>query len=133
MERAALPPAIVVHGLADLRVATAPGRPVTLLSGAAAAIYAGCGWWRALMALGAGDNPDVLDCGDAPGRAMESLRVGCRLLVLDPAVPAWPLVAARAAVVGAALLAERPVALDLADPGAARRITAWLDADGPLG
>ena len=122
------PPAIVVHGLPDLRLATAPGLPVTLLSGPGAAIYAGCGWWRALMALGAGGNPDILDCADAPGRAMEALRAGCYLLVLDPAVPAWPLVASRAAAVGATLLADRPPALDLAARGAARRLQAWLEA-----
>ena len=120
------PPAVVVHGLPHLQLATAPGRPVTLLSGPGAAIYAGCGWWRALMALGAGDNPDILDCAAAPGRAMEALRVGCRLLVLDPAVPAWGLVVSRAALVGATVLPERPPALDLAQKGAARRLAAWL-------
>ncbi len=129
------PPAVVVHGLPHLRAATAPGRPVTLLSGPGAAIYAGCGWWRALMALGAGGNPDILDCADAPGRALEALRAGCRQLVLHPAVPAWALVEARAAVAGARLLPERPPALDLAEPGAVRRLAAWLDGDspGPLG
>ena len=129
------PPAVVVHGLPHLRAATAPGLAVTLLSGPGAAIYAGCGWWRALMALGAGSNPDILDCADAPGRAMEALRAGCRLLVLDPAVPAWPLVASRAAVAGARLLPARPPALDLASPGAARRLAAWLGGDSaaPLG
>ena len=126
------PPAIVIHGLPDLRLATAPGLPVTLLSGPGAAIYAGCGWWRALMALGAGGNPDVLDCADAPGRAMEALRAGCRLLVLDPAVPAWSLVAARAEVVGASVLAQRPPALDLAQRGAARRLQSWLEGDSPV-
>ncbi len=123
------PPAVVVHGLPHLRAATAPGRPVTLLSGPGAAIYAGCGWWRALMALGAGINPDILDCADAPGRVMEALRVGCRLLVLHRAVPAWGLVASRAAVVGAEVLAERPPALDLARRGAERRLEAWLEGD----
>jgi hypothetical protein len=120
------PPAVVVHGLPHLNQAVAAGKPVTLLSGTGAANYAGCGWWRALMALGAGGNPDILDCGDAPGRAMEALRAGCRLLVLDPAVPAWSLVAARASTIGAELLAERPPALDLAKPGALRQLPAWL-------
>ena len=129
------PPAVVVHGLPHVQQATAPGLPVTLLSGAGAATYAGCGWWRALMELGAGANPDILDCGDAAGRALEALRAGCRLLVLDPAAPAWPLVAARAAAAGAVLLAERPVALDLADPRAHRRLTQWLNGDtgSPIG
>lgn len=120
------PPAVVVHGLPHLRLATEPGLPVTLLSGPGAAIYAGCGWWRALMELGAGANPDMLDCADAPGRAMEALRVGCRLLILDPSVPAWRLVASRAAAIGAEVLAQRPPALDLAQRGAGRRLPAWL-------
>ncbi len=121
-----LPPAVVVHGLDDARHALAPGRPVTLLSGPGAAIYAGAGWWRALVAASGTAGPDVLDCADAPGRAMEALRAGCRLLVLDPAVPAAPLVAARAAAIGALVLPDRPPALDLAQPGAERRLAAWL-------
>ncbi len=124
-----LPPAVVVHGLGDARRALAPGRPVTLLSGPGAAIYAGAGWWRALVAASGTAGPDVLDCADAPGRAMEALRAGCRLLVLDPAVPAAPLVAARAAAAGALVLPERPPALDLAQPGAERRLAAWLECD----
>jgi hypothetical protein len=129
------PPAVVVHGLSHLQQAIEPGLPVTLLSGPGAATYAGCGWWRALMALGAGQNPDMLDCGDAPGRAMEALRAGCRLVLLDPAVPAWTLVAARAAAAGAVLVAARPPALDLAQPGALRRLRGWLEGDStpPLG
>ena len=126
-----LPPAVTVHGLPHLRQATAPGLPVTLLSGPGAAIYAGCGWWRALMALApVPGNPDVLDCADAAGRALEALRVGCRLLVLDPALPSWPLVAARAAICGAELLRQRPASLDLARPGALRQLPAWLAASG---
>ncbi len=120
------PPAVVVHGLPHLRIATAPGLPVTLLSGPGAAIYAGCGWWRALMALGAGDNPDILDCADAPGRAMEALRVGCRLLVLDPAVPAWALVASARPPWAPRCWPSGPPALDLATAGRARRLLAWL-------
>ena len=120
---------MVIHGLPHLVQATAPGLPVTLLSGSGAATYAGCGWWRALMEMGGGRHPDILDCGDAPGRAMEALRAGCRLLVLDPGVPAWDLVSARAAAIGAVLLSARPPALDLADPRAHRRLLAWLAGD----
>ncbi len=126
-----LPPAVVVHGLPHLRQALAPGCPVTLLSGPGAALYAGCGWWRALMAMGAGGNPDVLDCADAAGRALEALRAGCRLLVLDPALPSWPLVGERAATHGARLLPARPPALDLAQPGADRRLKEWLAQPAP--
>jgi hypothetical protein len=59
---------------------------------------------------------------------MEALRAGCKALVLDPAVPAWSLVASRAAVVDAVLLAARPDALDLAQRGAERRLAAWLES-----
>ncbi len=126
-----LPPAVVVHGLPDVQAAVAPGRPVTLLSGPGAALYGGCGWWRALMALGAGGNPDILDCADAAGRAMEALRAGCRLLVLDPALPSWPLVRNRAQAAGAVLLAARPAALDLAQRGALHHLVEWLDRPHP--
>jgi hypothetical protein len=118
-----LPPCIVIHGLAHARLALAPGRPVTLLSAPGAALYAGCGWWRAVIAAAQTDAPDILDCADAPGRALEALSIGCRRMVLLPC-PAWDAVADRAA--GALLLRERPPALDLAAPGASRRIAAWL-------
>jgi hypothetical protein len=121
----ALPPAIVIHGLAHARLALGPGRPVTLLSAPGAALYAGCGWWRAVVAASGAAGPDVLDCADAPGRALEALSAECRWLVLLPC-PAWESVAERAAAQGATLLRERPPALDLSEPGASRRIAAWL-------
>lgn len=128
----ALPPAVVVHSLADARAALRPGRPVLLLSAPGAASYAGCGWWRALIdravaeAAGACEAPDMLDCADFPGRAVEALRAGCLRLVLDPAVPAFADVAARAAALSAMVLPTRPPALDLARPGARRQLDAWL-------
>ena len=125
-----LAPAVIIHGLADARIALAPGWPVTLLSAPGAASYAGCGWWRAVVAAALAEHPgvsapDMLDCADAPGRALEALGIGCRLLVLHPC-PAWARIAARAGAEGASLLDQPPVALDLGQPGAARRITAWL-------
>ncbi len=120
-----LPPAVVVHGLAQARLAVGAG-PVTLMSAPGAALYAGCGWWRAVVAASGTIGPDVLDCADAPGRAMEALRAGCRIIVLDPAVPALPLITARAAVMGAHVLTERPPALNLGSPGALRRLQAWV-------
>ena len=125
-----LPPAILIHGLPHARLALAPGRPVTLVSGVGAPSYAGCGWWRTLVAAALAehpgrDAPDVLDCGDAPGRALEALGLGCRWLVLRPC-PAWEDVAARAATQGAQLFDKAPPALDLAEPGAGRRLAGWL-------
>lgn len=127
---------LVVHGLDHVRAALGPGRPVVLLSAPGAALFAGCLWWRGLIALGRAEFPeadmlDVLDCADAPGQAMAALRVGQKRLVLDPACPAAPAVAAAAAALGAAVLPVRPPALDLATPG---QLAAWLkrDSTGPL-
>ena len=125
------PPAVVVHGLRDARVALAPGWPVTLLSARGAAVFAGCGWWRAVMAA-AGAEIDILDCADAPGQAMAALRIGQRRIVLDPG-PAFAAVSAAAATMDAVVLAERPVALDLGQRGAERRLRAWLQGDKPGG
>ena len=124
-------PAVVVHGLDHARLALAIGRPLVLLSAPAAAGYAGCLWWRELADIAAAEAPglvtaDVLDCGDAPGWAMAALRIGCRTLVLSPACPAWPRVAAAAQTLGAIVLPQRPAALDLGHPGAERQLQQWL-------
>ena len=120
-----LPPAVVVHGAANARDALAPGRPVLLLSAPGAAAYLGALWWRALIA--AVHAPlDALDCADQPGRALEALAAGCRIVVLLPC-PAFPDVAARAQ--GALVLSARPPSLDLGQRGAARHIHAWLAQD----
>src|SRR6266851_8816486 len=105
-------PSVVVHGLEHARAALRPGLPVTLLSAPAAASFAGCGWWRALMdaaraefaGAGAAAWTDILDCGDASGYAMSALRLGQRAIILDPACPAFPAVAAVAGSFGARLL-----------------------------
>src|SRR5271165_2454206 len=96
------PPAVVVHGLDQARTALRSGLPVTLLSARGAALYAGCGWWRALVALAVAEAPgaevhDILDCADAPGQAMAALRIGQQTLILDAACPAFAAVAAAAA------------------------------------
>ncbi len=123
-----LPAAVTIHGLAHARTAVGPGLPVTLLSAPGAGMYAGVGWWRALIAAAAvpPHTPDVLDCGDAPGRALEALRGGQALLILHCNPDVWLDIEARAARQGAALLAARPPSLDLAGHGAARRLAGWL-------
>jgi hypothetical protein len=122
----AQPPAITIHCVEHARLALASGRAVTLLSAPAAAVFAGPAWWRALIAACATQQPDVLDCADAPGRALEALAQGCARLILLPC-PAWPSVAERAKMAGALLLPGRPDCLDLADPASTRRIAAWLE------
>lgn len=124
-------PAVVVHGLADARAVLAFGRAVTLVSSRGAALFAGCLWWRAMIARARDEYPDVavddiLDCADASGLAMGALRAGQRSLVLGPAAPGRDAVAAIAASLGGELLAARPPALDMADRTAARRLQQWL-------
>jgi hypothetical protein len=126
-------PAVVVHGLAHARAALAMGRPVTLLSSPGAALFAGCGWWRAVVGRARSEHPgipmeDVLDCADAPGLALGALRIGQHLLVLDPISPGWQSVAVVAASLGGEVLTSRPPALDMADRDAARRLADWLQA-----
>jgi hypothetical protein len=130
-------PAVVVHGLPHARAALAAGRAVTLLSGPGAALFAGCGWWRALIERARAEYADVavddiLDCADASGLALGALRSGQRVIVLDPIAPGWQSVASIAASLGGSVLTARPPALDMADRGAARRLHVWLHT-GPTG
>lgn len=124
-------PAVVVHSLADVALACAPGLAVTLLSAPGAAVFAGPGWWLALIGLAQTRFPgliaaDILDCGDAPGLALAALRLGQRTLILDPACPAFTAVAATATGLGGQVHPSCPVALDMAERGATRRLAAWL-------
>ncbi len=125
-----LPPAVVVHGLAMARQALEPGLPLTFLSAPGAGVYAGVGWWRAV--IGAAGAPagtaDILDCGAAPGRALEALRGGQKHLLLEADPTVWSDVAERAARMGAVLLERRPAALDLGMRGASRKLAVWLAA-----
>ncbi len=132
-------PSVVVHGLEHVRTALRPGLKVNLLSAPAAASFAGCAWWRALMEAARAEFPgntmasewtDTLDCGAAPGYAMSALRLGQRMIILDPACPGFAAVAATAAGLGAVTQAERPACLDLAVPGADRHLRAWLIGGG---
>lgn len=124
-------PAVVIHGLADARAVLSAGWPVTLLSAAGAALFAGCGWWRALIERARAEHPgipidDILDCADAPGLALGAFRIGQRRIVLDPASPGWSSVAAIATSLGGEVLTSRPPAIDMADRAAARRLHDWL-------
>ena len=121
-----LPPAICVHSRVQATLALAANRPVTLLSAPTAAVFAGPAWWRALIAACGTTQPDILDCADASGRALEAIALRCRIIILA-ACPAWSEIAERAASAGSVLLAARPASLDLADPAAARHIEAWLE------
>jgi hypothetical protein len=132
---------VVVHSLAHacaaLRAAAEQGVPVTLLSGPAAAGYAGPAWFRELVAAARGEVPAaeaaaVLDCGDAPGYAMAALRAGCAAIRFDGPSPVAARIADIAAQYGAVVERGPREALDLAavvDPYAACQV--WLAGEGP--
>lgn len=125
------PPAVIVHGLAQARLALSAGRPLTLLSAPGAGAYAGCGWWRALVHRVRDEFPavaaaDILDCAESSGQAMAALRSGQRCLVLWATAPGWDAVAAIAARQGGAVMQAAPRSLDLAQRGAERRLHDWL-------
>jgi len=124
-------PAVIVHGLEMACDALRPGRPVTLLSAEGAAAYAGVGWWQALVAQARAAHPDtamqdILDCGDAPGRALEALRAHQPILILRAEPGIWTDIADRATRQRCLLLSAPPPALDLAQNGAERRLSMWL-------
>ena len=111
----AIYPATVVHGLDDARAALAAGIPVTLLSAPGAGLYAGCGWWRALIHAARTDCPDtpcldILDCADGTGQAMAALRIGVCRLVLWPDAPGRDAVVAIAEGMAGFVLTEAPFA-----------------------
>ena len=106
-------PATIVHSLADALSALAQGRPVTLLSAPGAALYAGCGWWKALVEQARAANPavpctDILDCADATGLALAALRIGVIGLVLWPNAPGRDAVVTIAQAMGGFVLPEPP-------------------------
>ena len=122
-----LPPAIIVHSLAHIRLVTATGRAATLCSSAGAAQFMGCLWWQELLAQSGFTGPSLLDCADAPGRALEALKLGLPGLILQCPPPAFALVAQIAAAQGALLLAQAPAALNLGKSGATRQLSLWLN------
>ena len=138
-------PAIVIHGLDDARLAldavlrAGGGGGVALLSAPDAACFMGAAWWRAMIDAAAPLNPtvrrrDLLDCGDAAGRAAEALRLGQRGLILSLGCLQHAAVLERADALGAIVLPSRPPALDLAAPDARRRLDRWLrDHPGDAG
>ncbi len=122
-----LPKAVIIHSLIDARMALSHRRPVTLLSAAAAALYAGCAWWFSLVRAAQTDYPSLLDCADAPGRAVEALKMGLKGIVLQCEPELFAAVAELAQLHGAILLPVAPPALDLAERGAARKLASWLE------
>jgi hypothetical protein len=126
-------PAVIVHGLADAKAVLTLGLPVTLLSAPGAAIFAGCVWWREMVAAARAGFPDtealdILDCADASGMALGALRSGVCRLVLWPEAPGWASVVAVAERQGGFVLHAAPAALDLGEGNGMHRLGGWLRA-----
>jgi hypothetical protein len=107
-------PAVIVHGLGDALTALARKQPVTLLSAPGAALYAGCGWWQALVGAARAEYPDVpcvdiLDCADGTGQALAALRIGLTRLVLWPEAPGRDAVVTIAEARGGFVLVAAPL------------------------
>lgn len=130
-------PAIIVRdaATAGLALRLAAPRGALLLSPPGAVEAMGAAWFLAVAAAPA---PSVkravaLDCGAAPGHALAALRLGARIVILAPGIPAFAAVAGAAAELGATLWTAPPPAFDpgragLAKPAAQARLTAWLMA-----
>ena len=128
-------PAVIVHGVTEARAALGPGLPVTLLSAPGAATFAGCLWWREMVARASAGHRhtpmiDILDCADASGLAMGALRSGVCRLVLWSDAPGRAAVAAVVDGMGGFVLPQAPEALDLGQRGALRQLEDWLRAAG---
>jgi len=133
-------PAIIVRDAATAMIALrlAAPRGALLLSPPGAAESLGAAWFLAIVTEAATATPGVpweaaLDCGSAPGHALAALRLGARVVILTPDVPAFGAVAGAAAECGAKVWTAAPPAFDpgragLAKPGAQACLTAWLQS-----
>jgi hypothetical protein len=120
-EPAATPPVIIIHSLAHAVAALrlAAGRPVVIASARDAGIYAGPGWFGAVLraareAVPAAECTALLDCGDDAGAAMAAIRAGLEAIVFTGRADVAARLADIAVQAAARLLTERPAAaLDL--------------------
>jgi hypothetical protein len=120
-----LRPAVIVHGLAHARAATAAAgaRGVLILSAPGAGSYAGAGWFAAL-ARQAGAAHAVLDCGPDGGAVLAAFRAGLRAAVFTGDAAMATRLDKVAAEAGGTVLRAAPPALDLAG----WRPTPWWQA-----
>ena len=114
--------AVVFHSLdqalAAMRAAEALGVPLTLMSGPGAAGYAGPAWFAEVLRQARAQYPTVktaaiLDCAQAPGRALGALRHGVKRIRLAGNALARARVVAIAKARGAVLDGARYELLDL--------------------
>ncbi|HVH74155.1 MAG TPA: hypothetical protein VM755_04500 [Stellaceae bacterium] len=118
-------PVIVVHSLAHaaaaLKAAAAAGRPIVIASAEGAGIYAGPGWFGALVAAAREAEPQaqcsaLLDCGDEAGAALAAIRSGIERVLFTGEEELARRLSEIARQHGVELVRRRPKpALDLAD------------------
>src|SRR5258708_16615306 len=110
-------PVIVVHSLAHaiaaLQAATAVDRNIVLLSAAGAGVYAGAGWWRALIeaareAVPVAKCAAILDCSHGAGAVQAALRAGVEAAIFTGRADVGERLAAIAEACGSRLLTARP-------------------------
>ncbi len=109
----------LAHAIAALSAAAEAGRPVTLASAPDSGIYAGPGWFGALVAAARAAVPAaqcaaLIDCGDDAGAAQAAIRAGIEGIIFTGRADVAERLADIAAQAGAELLTARPdAALDL--------------------
>ncbi len=118
------PPAFIVHSLAHvvaaLTEAARANRPIVVASAPNAGIYAGAGWFGALVAAARAAVPQAcfvawLDCGDDAGAAQAAIRAGVEGIVFTGRADVAARLADIAAQAGIKLTTQPPAAtLDLA-------------------
>ena len=146
LSQAAAVPAFVVHSLAQavaaLEAAAEARRPIVLLSAPNAGVYAGAGWWKALVGAAGDAVPQarysaMLDCGEDAGASMAALRAAIGAVIFTGRADVAERLAGIAAQQGERLLRARPeaasdlVALFFADPATLRRHCAGILASHP--
>ncbi|MBV9554519.1 MAG: hypothetical protein JO032_17190 [Alphaproteobacteria bacterium] len=114
------PPVIVVHSLAHalaaLEAAAEIGCCITLLSAPDAGVYAGAGWFKALIEAARQAVPlarfdAILDCGDRAGAVQGAIRTGIGTVVFNGRADVAERLAEIAQQAGGALLTTRPRSL----------------------
>jgi hypothetical protein len=110
-------PAFVVHSLthavAALTAAAEEGRAIALLSAPDAGIYAGPGWFKALLdaardAVPAAKFTAIIDCGDDAGAVLGAIRAGIETAIFIGRPDVAERLAEIAQQAGVSLLTTRP-------------------------
>jgi hypothetical protein len=110
-------PAFVVHSLAHavaaLEAAAAADRDIILLSAPDAGIYAGAGWFKAMIEAARDAVPlarfrEILDCGDQAGAVQAALRARVAAAIFTGRADVAERLAAIAQQAGVSLLTTRP-------------------------